>query len=176
MPRSTQGVTLIEMLVVIGVLGIVGAFGFSGFAREREVREIYAVQAQVATTIERARSLSRRYSYNYRITINPVSALPNTKSDIRAEAVNSLGVVVAGYPTLVEKISSDIRILGRRLSSGTLSNSSLTLTYNGPFGRIDADNVSIVIGKSTASDELKTEVDMLGVTGQVIRRGVTQNP
>jgi prepilin-type N-terminal cleavage/methylation domain-containing protein len=176
MPRSTQGLTLIEVLMVIGVLGIVSAFGFSGFAREREVREIYAVQAQVATTIERARSLSRRYSYNYRITINPVSALPNTKSDIRAEPVNSAGVVVAGYPSLIEKISSDIRIFGRRLNSGALSSASLTIVYNGPFGRLDADNVSIVIGKSNASGQLKTEVDMLGVTGQVIRRGVTQNP
>jgi prepilin-type N-terminal cleavage/methylation domain-containing protein len=176
MPKSTQGLTLFEILAVLGVLGIVSAFGLASFAREREVREIYAIQAQVATTIERARSLSRRYSYNYRITINPVSALPNTKSDIRAEAVNSTGVVVTGYPTLLERIPSDIRILGRRLNANPFSNSSLTIVYNGPFGRLDADNISIVIGKSTASGQLKTEVDMLGITGQVIRRGVTQNP
>ncbi len=162
--RLNQGFTLLELLVVIFVLGVILAFGIGGILREQRVQQLRQVQTQLATDIERARSLARRYSYNYRGTLTIATGV------YAFEPVNFAGAVVTGVPTVSGKLSASIKIMSTKPPATT----SLVFGYTGPFGRLSAgaSNVSIQIGYGVG--QLKTSVDLIGVTGQVIRRGITE--
>ncbi|MEY4529320.1 MAG: hypothetical protein RLZZ156_41 [Deinococcota bacterium] len=161
--RLNQGFTLLELLVVICVLGIILAFGIGGILREQRVQQLRQVQTQLATDIERARSLARRYSYDYRGTMTISTGV------YVFEPINFAGTVVTGVPTVSGKLTAPIKIMSTTPSATT----SLVFGYTGPFGRLSgAPSVSIQIGFGTG--QLKTAVDMIGVTGQVIRRGISE--
>jgi prepilin-type N-terminal cleavage/methylation domain-containing protein len=165
MQKKSTGFTLIEVLVVIGILGIILAFGLRGVLREQQVQQLRAAQNQLGTDIERARSFARRYSYNYQFT------LTNATGAYTIQPRNTANVVVTTAPSVTGRLPSPIRVL----STTPASTTTYTLSYSGPFGRlVGASSASIRIGFGPATGQLKTSVDMIGVTGQVIRRGISE--
>lgn len=159
---KNSGLTLIEILVVIAILGIILVFAAPTWLREQQVQQLRAAQAQVSTIFERAQSLSRRYSYNYRISINP------TNKTVEYFAVNSTNVRQTAYPSELQRLQSNISFIG--MSSVTEFN------YQAPYGRAPAGaaSQSFQIGFGAGANDLKTRVDIIGVTGMVVQRGITQ--
>ncbi|MFN3265934.1 MAG: Tfp pilus assembly protein FimT/FimU [Deinococcales bacterium] len=165
MQKNSRGFTLIEVLIVIGILGIVLALAAFVFLREQQVQQLRAAQTQLATDIERARSLARRYSYNYRFTINY-----STGAYI-ARALDNSNAVVTTAPAVTGRLPNPIKLL----STVPTSTGSFSVVYSGPFGRMQGSAASSMrIGFGSAAGQLKTSVDMIGVTGQVIRRGISE--
>ncbi len=163
-----RGFTLIELLVLLSVFGILFALGVSIFARSRQTQALLAAQAQLSTDIERARSFSRRYSYNYRVTLT-ISTRSYVIEPITGTPPAAV-TVVAGYPKITATLPSNIQVISTVPSAAT----ALVFIYTGPYGRLNASNYSMRIGYGNGANDLKTDVDLVGVTGQVIRRGIFQ--
>ncbi len=160
---NKSGFTLIEVLMVIGVLGIILVFSAPTWIREQQVQQLRATQAQISTVFERAQVLSRRYSYDYRVSINP------TNRTIEYFAITSTipRTRLTNYPSELRRWQSNINFIG-----------ITTLTefdYQAPYGRAPggASSSRFQIGFGSGPNDLKARIDIIGVTGLVVLRGIT---
>jgi prepilin-type N-terminal cleavage/methylation domain-containing protein len=154
---KTQGITLIEILIVIAIVGILAGLAVSNITQSRDINLIRTAQTQMAKDFEKARSLARRYSYSYKIKLDiagnkydiaPVSTTATTYPEVHASL--PFGVEYDGTPT-----------------KGT------EITYSAPLGRMDSSNLTILL-RLKNNTAIKTKLDVIGVTGMVVSRGLTK--
>jgi prepilin-type N-terminal cleavage/methylation domain-containing protein len=156
--RLTHGFTLLEVIVVVAVLGILFAIGGFYSVRYRDITALREAQFQLVKDFERARSYSKRYSYDYKITID----VAGNKYDIAPKGG------ATGYPEIHSKPVNKVKFISVALNG---SASSADVVYSAPLGRLDSKNVRIQIGFVSGST-IKTNIDLIGVTGLVITRGI----
>jgi prepilin-type N-terminal cleavage/methylation domain-containing protein len=156
--KLAQGFTLLEIIVVVAVLGVLFAIGGFYSVRYRDISSLREAQLQLAKDFERARSYSKRYSYDYKITID----LSSNKYDIAPKGG------ATGYPEIHSKPVNNVKFTSLLLNG---SSSTADVVYSAPLGRLDSKNVSIQIGFISGSS-IKTKIDLIGVTGLVITRGI----
>jgi type IV pilus assembly protein PilA len=149
---KTKGFTLIELLIVLAIIGILVAVGAFFLGRSRNTELLRSSRSQFAQDVSRARAWTKSYSYDYQI-----EATVGTRT----------------YKiTPVKTAATDVPTITGTLPSGTKFNSvpSSTITYYAPLGRISASNGKYELSLNDGS--LKTNVDLIGVTGLVVARAV----
>ncbi len=156
--RFVQGFTLLEVIVVVAVLGVLFAIGGFYSVRYRDISALRETQSQLVKDFERARAYSKRYSYDYKITID----VANNKYDIAPKSG------VTGYPEIHSKPINNTKFTSLLLGG---TSSTADIIYSAPLGRLDSKNVSIEIG-FISGNTIKTKIDFVGVTGLVIARGI----
>jgi prepilin-type N-terminal cleavage/methylation domain-containing protein len=163
---SRFGFSLIEMLIVLAVLGIILAFAVPQVLNSIRVSRLREAQTQLVKALEETRSAVRRYSYTHRIEFN----LASRSYNIYAIDSNGAKVVASSPPEINGVLLNDIKILAIKSNiSGSTS-----FDFNAPLGRFSrASPISIQIGY--AADDYKTEVDVVGVTGLVVNRGIKKD-
>jgi prepilin-type N-terminal cleavage/methylation domain-containing protein len=166
-PSTSQfGFSLIEMLIVLSILGIILAFAVPQILNSIKVSRLREAQTQLIRALEETRSAVRKYSYTHRIDFNL------TTNSYNIYAVDSSGVKVTSSPPpeISEVLINDIKIL--EIKSNIPGSTSFD--FNAPLGRFSRANpISIRIGYS--EDDYKTEVDIIGVTGLVVNRGIKKD-
>jgi prepilin-type N-terminal cleavage/methylation domain-containing protein len=177
----SRGYSLIELLVVIAIIGILSAIGFINFQRTIQANRMKETQAQVIAAIERARSLSRRFSQNYTVGIG----------------TTEMRIYPLKFDTTAKKWIQDLTTTARsekftytnsatvNLSLGSFSGSSswltknaknepeLELTVSAPYGRYFSASTSCVVYQlGSSSNDPKIAFKIIGVTGKVVPTGV----
>jgi prepilin-type N-terminal cleavage/methylation domain-containing protein len=155
-----KGLTLTEVLVVVAIIGIISALGITTFQRQIEHNRLKEAQFQLVKILERARSFSKRYSYNFQVSFN------TTTNAVSVIAVDSSNNPITPSPVSInEVLVNKVRFLAFDPVATT------ALTYNAPFGRFALGSpAGITLGFSPTS--IKADVDVVGVTGLVITRAI----
>jgi type IV pilus assembly protein PilA len=151
-----QGVSLIEILIVIAVIGILAAFGFQSLDEYRAILRIREAQTQFSQDLERTRQISRKMSVNLTVKVDTVTnkyemyALkPNGTKDTSLPSIGPISL-----PT------------GTQFSF----NPSPDPVFRGPFGRLQAISPCYAVKISNRTPY--AEITLLGVTGIVVSRPI----
>jgi prepilin-type N-terminal cleavage/methylation domain-containing protein len=159
-----QGFTLIEALVVIAILGIITALAAGSVTAGRDQRAVKEGQTTFAQSIERVRSLVRRFGYNYKLTI----AADNKSYSFTAQTLSGTAVTNSA-PDIKGVMPSTTK-----LQLGTGSTFDITKPiYLAPFSRLGTGTIPICFEILSTSSSLKTAIDLVGVTGKVVTRAIS---
>lgn len=144
-----QGFTLIELLIVLAILGILlGVLGLTSL-RSLRMTQLREGAVQLATDLERARTVAQRDSQNATVTlVSTSSTAPN-----------------AGYSLTLSGTTRNLT-LPNGLQVAKQGASASTVTFEAPHGTLGANGVVWVVSSPTVSDLLY--VKTVGVTGKVI--------
>jgi prepilin-type N-terminal cleavage/methylation domain-containing protein len=161
------GFTLLEILMVIAVLGIITVLGIS-FLGKRDRPALQEGQTSFAQSLERVRTLVRRYAYDYVLTI----ATDNKSYIFKAQTTKSSGTQAAvtnSAPDISGKMPDTVR-----LKLGTTSSFILTNPiYLAPYSRLGTGGAPICFEFSNTASTLKTATDLVGITGKVVNRAIS---
>ena len=155
----SDGMTLLEILVVIAVIGILlGLIGMS-FVRSIRTAELREAATQVVTDLRRARATSQRESQNMTLQF-PTSSNTNKTSytvtrGTGTAAIRSLdkGVTIACRPAPT--------------GGGCGTGNTISVVYQAPYGELGAVG-SVLELRSPLTGVMPLEVRIVGVTGKVI--------
>ncbi len=153
MKKAISGFSLLEMLVVIGILGIALALGIVGFG-DRTRAAVREGQTDFAQTLEKVRTLVRRYNYDYYLDLGA------TGSSYKFIAKDQTGAVVNNIPSVQGNMPSGITI--KQITNNNLLTRAM---YQAPFARTSAPSFCFSI---QSINNLQGEVTVVGVTGKVI--------
>lgn len=149
MRRPLQGFTILELLIVIIITGILFAILVSNVRGEIVSNQIRAAASQIAPAFENLRSSSVKTSKSARFTL-----INGGKSyEIRANGI------AVGDPVQTVTIPDGVQLTINGASSGTV-------TYNAPYGDIDAVGRTLSLSKSGGTSQT---FYLVGVTGKVVR-------
>jgi prepilin-type N-terminal cleavage/methylation domain-containing protein len=197
-PSAKNGFTLLEMLVVIAIIGIIAAIGFVNYNKTIKVQRLREAQGQFTQAIERARTLSRRYSQDYRLGISnkryrivPLTLVTTTSGtgvktstiteDTASDAPPSFAAefangVVMGTGTALASRYGEFNRYDIFASTNPQGEGELQLIVNGPNGRIwSANQTCFVMQYDSGTTTPKTALTIAGVTGKVVSRGIFYN-
>ena len=167
MPTRLQGFTILELLGVILIAGILIALAFGSVNAGKASRELREGQTNFAQGLERARTLVKRYNYNYLLTIAA------DKKSFVLSARNAAGTAVANSaPDISGKLPSSVTL---ELPAGSSADLSKPL-FRAPFSRIQTGGAPICFLLQSTTSSLKTAVDLVGVTGKVVIRASSSIP
>ena len=135
----TQGLTLLELLIVCAVIGILSAVGIVTFRNAIERARVNEAATQVSADLQRARSASQRF---------------NRGSTFQVAAANdkSYTLTVNGQSTV------------KTLPAGAKFTAANTIGYSAPFGETGASIITLEVSSASGT---KRSVKVLGVTGKV---------
>ena len=140
--REVQGFTLIELLIALAIVGILAALGFSNFVSATRNAQLQEATAQFAADLQRARSTAQRYNQDASLTVNGGS---------------DYTLVLDGNATTRQLPGgAEVRMVKGRQR----------VTYNAPYGEIDATNNLYAVTSAHTDDE--RFVAVIGITGKVI--------
>jgi prepilin-type N-terminal cleavage/methylation domain-containing protein len=140
-----RGFTIIELLIVIAIIGIIASIGVNSLIRSRDVGLIREDQARLASLIDKAKSITRRYSYSV--------FCDSSSTGLTCQTSNLAGVVQPEFNQTVTLLNS------------RLTNAPVSFFFQAPFGRI-----SSLVSFTLESNAFTTNLDLIGVTGLVQRR------
>lgn len=141
----TQGVTLIELLIVCAVIGILSALAAPTFVGATRRARVSEASAQLAADLQRARSSAQRLNQNSSLSIESASATSYT--------------LTIGAQDIARTLPANTRV--------EIDSEELTLIYTAPFGEMDVSNEVLTV--RSAGSEAR-DVRVLGVTGKVYLR------
>ena len=188
----TSGMSLLELLIVIAILAVAMGLGFTQFVRYREAQQVRAAQTEFGQVIERARGLTRRYSRNYWIEVMPPGTVAGKQVEYRLRAAPHMYVrnLAAGTvndgeipdteankpPIVLFEFPKGVRVFVRQ-SSGAYQDvaaaGTQVIRLAGPFGRLDdVTKKAYCFALDTSSTNPSGKLDILGVTGKVVHRGI----
>jgi prepilin-type N-terminal cleavage/methylation domain-containing protein len=197
-PSAKNGFTLLEMLVVIAIIGIIAAIGFVNYNKTIKVQRLREAQGQFAQAIERARTLSRRYSQDYRLGISnkryrivPLTLVTTTSGtgvktstiteDTASDAPPSFTAEFANGVVMGTGIAAASRFgvfnkYNEPDSINSQGEGEFIFTISGPNGRIWLANAKCyVMQYDSTTTTPKTALTIAGVTGKVVSRGIFYN-
>ncbi len=164
MKKNSEGFTIIELLVVVAIVGIMAALGVSALFRQRDVAVLREAQTQVGNALTRARALARRLNYDYQVTFVNSTQLKVEPSDPAAPV--TLQEENFKLPAQTTMVFTSSKPTGLETTG---------VKYFAPFGRTDSKNFNIVINSVANGVSVgNTSISVIGVTGQVIKRGIEQ--
>jgi prepilin-type N-terminal cleavage/methylation domain-containing protein len=167
MQSRLQGFTILELLVVILVIGILTALAFGSVNAGKASRELREGQTNFAQGLERARTLVKRYNYNYLLTI------ATDKKSFVLSARNAAGAAVTNSaPDISGTLPASVTL---ELPVGASANLSKPL-FRAPFSQIQTGGAPICFLLQSTTSSLKAAVDLVGVTGKVVTRASSANP
>jgi prepilin-type N-terminal cleavage/methylation domain-containing protein len=155
-PSSRQGVTLVEMMLVIAIVAVLLAIVPAFRDPDNGLKEAQRVFTQAT---DRARGLVRRFNIDYRLDIT------NGGNSFRYYPVDQSNIAVSGLTEISRKLPDGIVLAGA-------TNVDLTQPiFLGPFARTREGASEQCFRISSASRQ--AGVSLIGVTGKVIPRGLT---
>ncbi len=163
--RSTKGFTLIEALIVLAILGVITALAISSFTSGRDKQAVKEGQTSFAQSIERVRSLVRRYGYDYKLTI----ATDNKSYTFSSQTVGAGAAVANSAPDIKGVMPSSVKL---QLGTGSTFNIAKPI-YLAPFSRLGTGTVPICFEILSTVSSYKTAIDLVGVTGKVVSRAIS---
>jgi prepilin-type N-terminal cleavage/methylation domain-containing protein len=171
------GFTLLELLIAIAIIGVLAAVGFNLLTQFRAGQRLREVQLQFSQTVERARAVSRRYSLFVRVTVTPPTTVnPNAPYKYKMAAYSLNRDYSTGADTYTEQTDPapiEITLPDEfRISNVT---TATDLTLMGPFGRLNSAPRHTYCFQRRNDNNLLARVDVLGVTGKVVARGLQSN-
>lgn len=162
-PRN-QGMTLLELLIVMAILGIAFALSAGAMSGGRDRREMREGQKTFEQSLERVRTLVRRYSYDYVLTI------ATDKKSFVFKARNAAGAAVTNSaPDINGKLPDSVTVEKKSPSTVLLTNP----LFLAPFARTSGGAAPICFELVSSISSLKTAVDLVGVTGKVVSREIS---
>jgi prepilin-type N-terminal cleavage/methylation domain-containing protein len=191
--KTKNGFTLLEMLIVIAIIGIIAAIGFVNYNKTIQVQRLREAQGQFTQAIERARTLSRRYSQDYRLgiskkryrivpTVTTITVVGTTRTITTPEDTAS-----DAPPSITAEFANGIEMATGAAGSRVGDMSGLTdmnpqgenedrIPISGPNGRIGTANEKCYVMQYDSSTTTpKTALTIIGVTGKVVSRGIFYN-
>jgi prepilin-type N-terminal cleavage/methylation domain-containing protein len=196
--KTKNGFTLLEMLIVIAIIGIIAAIGFVNYNKTIKVQRLREAQGQFAQAIERARTLSRRYSQDYRLGISnkryrivPLVTVVVTTAGVAKdtlvedtgtnappsfEAEFANGIEMGTGAAAASRYGEFNKYSDFTDSANPQGEQELQLIINGPNGRIwSANQLCFVMQYDSSTTTPKTALTVAGVTGKVVTRGIFYN-
>jgi prepilin-type N-terminal cleavage/methylation domain-containing protein len=165
---STQGFTLIEMLVVIAIIGVLAALTTSNLLRLNEANKLREGMAQFTQDIERARTAARRFSQRYQLLIPTPPSTTYTFRPILATTATPTPDSTSPAPTITGVLVANTRIRKVRMNSVTIS---------GAYGRLEqATFPCYAFELVTSTFKPQAQISLVGVTGKVVQRAILYNP
>lgn len=149
MSASTRGFTLLELLIVILMVGILFSVLIANIRGELISNQIRAAASQIAPALENLRTASIKTSKDASFTLINGGKI----YEIRPNGAAS------GDPVQTINIPDDVQLTINSVSSGLV-------TYNAPYGDIDASGRKLVLKKAGGTDQT---IYLVGVTGKVVR-------
>ena len=174
-----HGFTLLELIGVIGVIGILLAIGVFFMTQAREAGRLREAQGQFTQAVERARSLSRRYSRTYKLSLstapNGTVSYATVAQDTSRES--STGALLYQPVAATNAPPGDAGAFAAGVRVAPVpSTASPELIFKGPFGRLVSATPAVTFCLTLESSATKpwTEVSVLGVTGKAVSRAIGQ--
>lgn len=137
-----RGFSLIEVLIVIAILGVLLSMGFLGMQRYLNTIRLSEARMLLAQELSQARTDARKKSADQTISWTVGSG---------SFSIGGQTVTLPNNVTLIQV-------------NGT---NSTSVTFTGPFGRLQGDNVEFIIQSPQGK---QASVRLLGVTGKVMQR------
>jgi prepilin-type N-terminal cleavage/methylation domain-containing protein len=171
------GFTLLELLIVIAMIGILAAVGFNLLTQFRAGQRLRESQLQFSQTVERARAISRRYSLFVRVTVTPpTTANPNGPYKYKMAAYSLNRNYMTGTDTYtIQADPAPIEVTLPNEIRITNITAATDLVLMGPFGRLNSAPRHSYCFQRRGDNNLLARVDVLGVTGKVVARGIQSN-
>jgi prepilin-type N-terminal cleavage/methylation domain-containing protein len=195
--KTKNGFTLLEMLIVIAIIGIIAAIGFVNYNKTIKVQRLREAQGQFTQAIERARTLSRRYSQDYRLAISnkryrivPLVLVVTTTAGVTTSTITEdtasdappsiteefANGVVMGTGTAAGSRFGDLNKYNDLVSTNPQAEQEDRITISGPNGRIWLANEKCYVMQFDSNTTTpKTAMTIVGVTGKVVSRGIFYN-
>ncbi len=136
---SSQGFTLIELIVVIAIIGILAAiFAPSAISTYYE-QKLRSAQRELESALRLAQSSSKRYGETWGVTIDATTPLTMRVAPVNAGAVDMSDCTRKPCQTIL--LDSSVRVISNTFAGGIAR-------FNG-YGEIsDAVNRNITLGSS----------------------------
>jgi type IV pilus assembly protein PilA len=174
--RRSAGLSLLEMLIVIAIIGIMAGIGLVNFQSFRRNLELREAQLQVATSIERARGLSRRYSFAFQFAAEK-NASNKFQYSTTAQSFNrNYASKTETYTNVSDPAPSTVELPANITISNVSSTTPVSFRMFGPFGRMNSAARVTLCVRHASNPNLLARIDVLGVTGKVVARGIESNP
>ena len=138
-PRTNQGFSLIELMIVLVVFGIVLSFGIPSYWRYSLTQQVRGTSENLVQTIQLQRS--RAMATGQSVFINFNTAAPN------------------GW-TVMSQGQSNRKLLPRGVSFASVNPATLTLTRD---GQVDNSALVVLQGRSGFRDTVSIQVSGLAI-------------
>jgi type IV pilus assembly protein PilA len=173
--KRNSGFTLLELLIVIAMIGVLAAIGFNAMSQFRASQRLRESQLQFSQTIERARTISRRYSLFVKVTVTPPASTnaPYTYRMAASKLVRDYVTGADSYTEVTDPVPEEFTLPTEMRITNITAATELVLM--GPFGRLNSAPRHSYCFQRTGDNNLLARVDVLGVTGKVVARGVQSN-
>ena len=153
MREAQQGLTLLELLIVLAILGILMSLAGVNFIRAMRTAELREAATQLSTDLVRMRSLAQQQSVNHAVTWSGNGPLTGYAADGRSRTLPNratfeclLGCTAAGASGATYVAPS-----GELLNAGAGAAGGTVMVVRSPFAEIPP-----------------LEVRLVGLTGKVI--------
>lgn len=156
-PRTVQGFTLLEVLIVVVIVGIVTAVLVAFSSDSYRKTQLRDGATQLVADLNRARGQAQRSSTDSTVALTGTVGNPN------AAYTTTWGGAVAGVAAMPVSRSLAIPV---RVSPYNNTYFPNTITYSAPYGEINA--IGILWEVSSLSTSAKLYIKSVGVTGKVI--------